>query len=504
MPIIPHIFIVNTQGNPIDSTLAEQSDLSVDAGLEQLLTFPPVQTSAPEIQTGLFDPVVRYTRPAAPGIPSFTIPDTFPPDSYPTLQETYQLRIPSPWVSFFDSGEPDSQLQLRDAENVPVASNKVSSLRFSSAHHGGALSYSDSAILHGDLSYVSDASNWSAFTFSDTEHEPPPPNFSTPHLLQSQSLCVQTDKPMTDYSSTSPTNSWSAYSSPISISSSVTQSPSIYTPSLHPCTPPVLPFHESPSTHQSFPSSPASASAGVDPVSGAQHFDNDGGYSLPMRGPQHARSGRPSYRERHRQYNASLSPSAPSSVRIHDESRSFEVDRQSRHSVVLLDRDSSHRRTSSGPSDSFSPPFSSFTQARAHRGGRLSDSYLSVIPPTHDDSGIVAISKVKMWNLAQDTPTFDGDVDDASDPVSPKKKVASDALVTAATGRRKNEATFRCDIPGCKATFTAKHNLNNHLNSHFGIKSFRCPQCERDFGTPHVLRRHQLICKGHKRFPGPA
>ncbi|GAW09707.1 protein [Lentinula edodes] len=110
-----------------------------------------------------------------------------------------------------------------------------------------------------------------------------------------------------------------------------------------------------------------------------------------------------------------------------------------------------------------------------------------------------------MWTLAQDTPTFDVDDDvfDGSEAVSPKKQVASDALVTAATGRRKNEAAFHCEFPGCEATFTAKHNLHNHLNSHFGIKSFRCPRCLRDFGTPHVLRRHQLICKGKKRFPPP-
>ncbi|KAF9052557.1 hypothetical protein BDP27DRAFT_655332 [Rhodocollybia butyracea] len=126
------------------------------------------------------------------------------------------------------------------------------------------------------------------------------------------------------------------------------------------------------------------------------------------------------------------------------------------------------------------------------RGRVVSDSYLTV-PPTHDDSG----TKARMWLIAQDTPTFDED-----DP-PPKEQVASDAVVNSAIGRRSRKADFSCTLPGCKATFTAKHNLHNHLNSHYRIRNFKCAQCERDFGTAHVLQRHRRVCKGTKRIRIP-
>jgi hypothetical protein len=90
-----------------------------------------------------------------------------------------------------------------------------------------------------------------------------------------------------------------------------------------------------------------------------------------------------------------------------------------------------------------------------------------------------------------------------------KRKVASDAIVTASHGRRKKEARFVCPIPGCDATFTANHNLKSmlcvpfqfscglansfaidHLNSHNGIKDFKCEFCGAPFTTAGVLARH--------------
>ena len=44
-----------------------------------------------------------------------------------------------------------------------------------------------------------------------------------------------------------------------------------------------------------------------------------------------------------------------------------------------------------------------------------------------------------------------------------RAKVGSEAIEKAASGRRKRPGEFRCTIPGCSATFTAKHNLQSKL-----------------------------------------
>ncbi|KIK66753.1 hypothetical protein GYMLUDRAFT_118390, partial [Collybiopsis luxurians FD-317 M1] len=68
--------------------------------------------------------------------------------------------------------------------------------------------------------------------------------------------------------------------------------------------------------------------------------------------------------------------------------------------------------------------------------------------------------------------------------------VASEKTRRASEKRRRNEPKFYCSIPGCGGSFTARHNLLNHMNSHFRIKEYQCVQCGRDFGTAHVLTRH--------------
>ncbi|KAK7006152.1 hypothetical protein R3P38DRAFT_3036950 [Favolaschia claudopus] len=66
--------------------------------------------------------------------------------------------------------------------------------------------------------------------------------------------------------------------------------------------------------------------------------------------------------------------------------------------------------------------------------------------------------------------------------------VASDATVHAATSRRKKPANHRCTY--CQATFTTPHNLNNHINSHNGIRPHRC-ECGDRFTTLSVFKRHR-------------
>ncbi|KAJ3843936.1 hypothetical protein F5878DRAFT_207996 [Lentinula raphanica] len=157
------------------------------------------------------------------------------------------------------------------------------------------------------------------------------------------------------------------------------------------------------------------------------------------------------------------------------------------------------RRRHSGTALTFDP-----MRSRARRREESSDRNLTIPAPTHDDNGVHAVSKEeRQCSPAQVLPTVDVQDDEAVPAlvsVSPKKlQVASAALINAANARRTNEAPFRCTFAGCKATFTAKHNLNNHVNSHYGIKSFQCAKCGRDFGTGHVLRRHLTTCKGTGR-----
>ncbi|KAJ7757730.1 hypothetical protein DFH07DRAFT_819160 [Mycena maculata] len=75
-------------------------------------------------------------------------------------------------------------------------------------------------------------------------------------------------------------------------------------------------------------------------------------------------------------------------------------------------------------------------------------------------------------------------------------QVASSANLRASNSRRKKAALFRCIYyPECPATFTARHNLKNHVNSHAGIRPHRCPRCHHTFTTMAVMKRHLKKCK---------
>ncbi|KAJ6624089.1 hypothetical protein B0H10DRAFT_765160 [Mycena sp. CBHHK59/15] len=59
-------------------------------------------------------------------------------------------------------------------------------------------------------------------------------------------------------------------------------------------------------------------------------------------------------------------------------------------------------------------------------------------------------------------------------------------------------ATYPCHF--CSANFTSKHNLNNHINSHLGLRQHSCKKCSRTFITESVKRRHEIKCS-HEQTP---
>ncbi|ESK95290.1 hypothetical protein Moror_3950 [Moniliophthora roreri MCA 2997] len=99
-------------------------------------------------------------------------------------------------------------------------------------------------------------------------------------------------------------------------------------------------------------------------------------------------------------------------------------------------------------------------------------------------------------SVASDVPSL------ATIPHMLKSVVASDSVYDASKRRRKpgRKAWHRCPI--CKRTFTAPHNLQNHINSHFGIKRYGCQFCDARSNTRSDMTRHEKKCKA-RPYVGP-
>ncbi|KAJ7168593.1 hypothetical protein C8R46DRAFT_1092142 [Mycena filopes] len=74
-----------------------------------------------------------------------------------------------------------------------------------------------------------------------------------------------------------------------------------------------------------------------------------------------------------------------------------------------------------------------------------------------------------------------------------KEEVSSKKIREASSRRRINIAAFNCPLATCGATFTARHNLTNHINSHNKHRPYRC-LCGLTFTTQGVLNRHKKRC----------
>lgn len=58
-----------------------------------------------------------------------------------------------------------------------------------------------------------------------------------------------------------------------------------------------------------------------------------------------------------------------------------------------------------------------------------------------------------------------------------------------------NNKPFSCDM--CRVNFKKKHQLQAHMYVHNGIKSFRCPHCDKEFVTLHDKKKHM---RNHKTY----
>lgn len=76
-----------------------------------------------------------------------------------------------------------------------------------------------------------------------------------------------------------------------------------------------------------------------------------------------------------------------------------------------------------------------------------------------------------------------------------QERVASVQVTDFAKRRRKQSGPGQFKCEWCGADFTAKHNLEHHINSHFQIKKHHCV-CGNSFGTRYSLKRHGKVCKG--------
>ncbi len=101
-----------------------------------------------------------------------------------------------------------------------------------------------------------------------------------------------------------------------------------------------------------------------------------------------------------------------------------------------------------------------------------------------------------------------------------KTKVTTSATQAASAQRRRNDATFKCPVPGCGSTFTRRFNLRGeffwsislwhaavwlnvillpfstgHLRSHTEEKPYICswPDCAKGFARQHDCKRHQAL-----------
>ncbi|KAF8318499.1 hypothetical protein DL93DRAFT_2036911, partial [Clavulina sp. PMI_390] len=83
-----------------------------------------------------------------------------------------------------------------------------------------------------------------------------------------------------------------------------------------------------------------------------------------------------------------------------------------------------------------------------------------------------------------------------------RQHVTTPATELASSQRRKNQAMYACNVPGCKSTFTRHFNLKGHMRSHLDIKPFACKWagCKKSFARAHDCKRHEALHLNYRPF----
>lgn len=124
--------------------------------------------------------------------------------------------------------------------------------------------------------------------------------------------------------------------------------------------------------------------------------------------------------------------------------------------------------------------------------------------PRTNSGNLLAGQHISTWRNSTLRPHIAGALDRTSSvaptvdsqPLETKamKKVASHKLEANALKKRVRKPRHQCTRPGCGQTFTEKHNLYNHLNSHDGLKPHPCKHCNKTFAARSTLSRHSKTC----------
>ncbi|KAJ4479196.1 hypothetical protein J3R30DRAFT_2730982 [Lentinula aciculospora] len=136
-------------------------------------------------------------------------------------------------------------------------------------------------------------------------------------------------------------------------------------------------------------------------------------------------------------------------------------------------------------------------------GRHLSESYLdAIVHSDYNASACITISPQTLGaSFGQESQLLDllSDNDLGKESTTPPKAQVATERVLAASRKRRGQikpGAKLLDCHLCGGTFTARHNLTNHINSHYGTRPYICiPQCGRAFGTNHVLKRHKKNCQ---------
>jgi hypothetical protein len=141
----------------------------------------------------------------------------------------------------------------------------------------------------------------------------------------------------------------------------------------------------------------------------------------------------------------------------------------------------------------------------------FSPSWTRSCDDTWSDASTPDLSSRSSSRAASVLSEYENPILCATDPLSPKVEDSEASMPRSSPlsaqisrlkagggvgARRKREMLFSCQVPGCGRSFTARVNLQYHMNSHNNTRNKICFACGASFHTAAVLRRHSKRCSG--------